>query len=48
MSMREEQTSWQRANSFAKLQTAFADCDLTDEDIRQECESVRQEIFERV
>ena len=44
---REEQKAQQRANSFAKLQEAFADCDLTDEEIRQECESVRQEMYAR-
>ena len=42
---REEQKAQQRANSFAKLQEGFADCDLTDEEIRQECENVRQEMY---
>lgn len=37
-------TGNKRANSFAKLQSAFAGCDLTDEEIRQECEIVRQEM----
>lgn len=41
---REEQRSQERANSFAKLQEVFASCDLTDEEIRQECEIVRQEM----
>ena len=42
---REEKKAQQRANSFAKLQETFANCDLTDEEIRQECENVRQEIY---
>ena len=42
---REERQAQKRAKSFAKLQEAFADCDLTDEEIRQECESVRQEMY---
>ena len=41
---REEKRAQKRANSFVKLQTAFAACDLTDEEIRQECEIVRQEM----
>jgi len=41
---REEKQAQKRANSFAELQTAFAGCDLTDEEIRQECEIVRQEM----
>ena len=41
---REEKLAQKRANSFAKLQSAFAGCDLTDEEIRQECEIVRQEM----
>ena len=42
---REEQKAQKRANSFAKLQETFAGCELTDEEIRQECEIVRQEMF---
>jgi len=41
---REEKQAQKRANSFAKLQETFAGCDLTDEEIRQECEIVRQEM----
>ena len=41
---REEKRAQKRANSFAKLQEAFAGCELTDEEIRQECEAVRQEM----
>ena len=44
---REEKKAQQRAASFAKLQAAFAGCELTDEEIRQECEIVRQEIYDR-
>ncbi len=42
---REEKQAQKRAKSFAKLQETFATCDLTDEEIRQECESVRQEMY---
>ncbi len=45
---REEKLAQKRANSFANLQTAFAGCDLTDEEIRQECEIVRQEIWKQI
>ena len=41
---REEKRAQRRANSFAKLQEAFAGCELTDDEIRQECEAVRQEM----
>ena len=41
---REEKKAQNRANTFAKLQDAFAGCDLTDEEIRQECETARQEM----
>ena len=44
---REEKQAQRRANSFAKLQETFAGCDLTDEEIRQECENVRQELYAR-
>ena len=44
---REEKRVQRRAASFAKLQEAFAGCDLTDEEIRQECEAVRQQIYEQ-
>lgn len=43
---REEQQAQKRANSYAKLQESFAACDLTEEEIRQECELVRQEIYD--
>lgn len=33
--------------SFAQLQESFSGCELTDEEIRQECEIVRQEIYAR-
>ena len=42
---REERQAQKRANSFAKLQETFSACSLTDEEIRQECESVRQEMY---
>ena len=42
---RDEQRAQKRANSFAKLQENFAGCELTDEEIRQECEAVRQEMY---
>ena len=42
---REEIQAQKRAKSFAKLQEAFAHCELTDEEIRQECESVRHEMY---
>lgn len=42
---REERQAQKRANSFAKLQETFSACNLTDEEIRQECESVRQEMY---
>ena len=42
---REERQAQKRAKSFAELQEAFATCDLTDEEIRQECEIVRQEMY---
>lgn len=29
-----------------KVQEKFAGCELTDEEIRQECEAVRQQIYE--
>lgn len=44
---REEQLAQQRAASFAQLQESFSGCELTDEEIRQECEIVRQEIYDR-
>jgi len=44
---REERQAQKRANSFAKLQETFSACNLTDEEIRQECESVRQEMYNR-
>lgn len=43
---REEKQAQQRANSFAKLQETFAGCNLTEEEIRQECEDVRQELYD--
>ena len=42
---REERKAQKRANSFARLQKAFAGCELTEEEIRQECEVVRQEMY---
>ena len=42
---REEKKAQRRAKSFAKLQEMFAGCELTDEEIRQECEEVRQEMY---
>lgn len=42
---REEKKAQRRANSFARLQESFAGCELTDEEIRKECESVRQEMY---
>lgn len=42
---REEQRAQKRADSFAKIQELFSDCDITDEEIRQECENVRQEMY---
>lgn len=44
---REERQAQKRANSFAKLQETFSACDLTDEEIRQECEMARQEIYDK-
>ena len=44
---REEKRVQKRANSFAKLQETFAGCDLTDDEIRQECEEVRQQLYEQ-
>ena len=44
---REEKQAQIRANSFAKLQGSFSACDLTEEEIRQECEMVRQEIYDK-
>ena len=44
---REERKAQKRANSFAQLQEAFSGCELTDEEIRQECEVVRQEMYNR-
>jgi len=44
---REERKAQKRANSFAQLQEAFAGCELTDEEIRQECEVVRQEMYNK-
>ena len=41
---RDEKRAQNRANTFAKLQDAFFGCDLTDDEIRQECEIVRQEM----
>ena len=43
---REEKRAQQRVKSFAKLQEAFSDCDLTEEEIRQECEAVRQQMYD--
>jgi hypothetical protein len=40
-----EKKAQQRATSFAKLQDTFSDCDLTEEEIRQECETVRQQMY---
>ena len=45
---REEKRAQKRANSFAKLQEAFAGCGLTDEEIRQECEAVRARNIDEV
>ena len=45
---REEKKAQNRANTFAKLQDAFSGCDLTDEEIRQECEIVRQEMQDHI
>ena len=42
---REEQQAQKRADSFTKIQALFSDCDITDEEIRQECENVRQEMY---
>ncbi len=44
---REEKQAQKRANSYAQLQGAFASCDLTDEEIRQECEIARQQVYEQ-
>ena len=41
---RDEKAAQNRANSFAELQEAFSGCALTEEEIRQECEIVRQEM----
>ena len=35
-----------RAESFGRLSDLVAPCDLTDDEIREECESVRQEMYE--
>jgi len=43
---REEKKAQRRAKSFAKLQEAFVNCDLTEEEIRQECEAVRQQMYD--
>ena len=45
---REERRAQRRANSFAKLQETFAGCELTDAEIRQECETVRQQMYEQI
>lgn len=44
---REEQQAQKRAKSFEQLQEAFSGCELTDEEIRQECEIVRQEMYDQ-
>lgn len=44
---REEIRAQKRADSFAQLQGAFEGCELTDEEIRQECEIVRQEMYKQ-
>ena len=44
---RDERAAQNRANSYAKLQEIFAGCDLTEEEIRQECEIVRQEMQDK-
>ena len=43
---REEKKAQQRAKSFARLQESFSGCDLTEEEIRQECEAVRQQMYD--
>jgi hypothetical protein len=43
---REEVEAQNRAKSFAQLQESFSKCDLTDEEIRKECEAVRQQMYE--
>ena len=43
---REEVEAQNRAESFAQLQESFSKCDLTDEEIRKECEAVRQQMYE--
>lgn len=43
---REEKQAQRRANSFAKLQESLTGCELTDEEIRQECEIVRQQMYD--
>ena len=44
---REEKEAQNRAKSFVQLQENFSECDLTDDEIRQECETVRQQIYEQ-
>ena len=36
-----------RASSFAELQQAFSCCPLSEEEIRQECEIVREELYKK-
>ena len=43
---RKEKNAQLRADSFAKLQESFSGCELTEEEIRQECEVVRQQMFD--
>lgn len=36
-----------RDSSFAMLQNSFSSCSLTEEEIRQECEAARLEIYKK-
>ena len=43
---REEKKAQRRAKSFAKLRDTLSACDLTEDEIRQECEAVRQQMYD--
>lgn len=39
--------SLQKGSSLTQVVNALTDCDLTEEEIRQECETARLEIYEK-
>lgn len=44
--LRRELAFADRADSFKRVSEMVALCEVTDEEIREECESVRQEMYE--